>query len=50
MSTTSDEACLGHFTWCRAALAAGVALLGWGKALSDESIDELVGELRAAPL
>jgi uncharacterized protein (DUF2252 family) len=38
-----DEAYLGHFTWDVQRLAASVALLGWGKALSDESIDELVG-------
>jgi uncharacterized protein (DUF2252 family) len=38
-----DEAYLGHFTWDVQRLAASVALLGWGKALSDESIDALVG-------
>ena len=38
-----DEAYLGHFTWDVQRLAASVALLGWRKALSDESIDELVG-------
>ena len=38
-----DEAYLGHFTWDVQRLAASVALLGWRKALSDESIDALVG-------
>ena len=38
-----DEAYLGHFTWDVQRLAASVALLGWRKALSDQSIDELVG-------
>ena len=37
-----DEAYLGHFTWDVQRLAASVALLGWRKALSDETIDELV--------
>ena len=38
-----DEAYLGHFTWDVQRLAASVALLGWRKALSDQSIDEMVG-------
>src|SRR5262245_47419570 len=37
-----DEAYLGHFTWDLQRFAASVALLGWGKALSDADIDGLV--------
>jgi uncharacterized protein (DUF2252 family) len=45
-----DEAYLGHFTWDVQRLAASVALLGWRKALSDETIDELVGAYATAYL
>jgi uncharacterized protein (DUF2252 family) len=38
-----DEAYLGHFTWDVQRMAASVALLGWRKALSNQSIDEMVG-------
>ena len=37
-----DEAYLGHFTWDLQRMAASLALLGFGKALSDEAIDALV--------
>jgi uncharacterized protein (DUF2252 family) len=37
-----DEAYLGHFTWDLQRFAASMALLGWGKALSDADIDGLV--------
>jgi uncharacterized protein (DUF2252 family) len=37
-----DEAYLGHFTWDLQRFAASMALLGWGKALSDGDIDGLV--------
>ena len=35
-----DEAYLGHFTWDLKRMAASVALLGFSKALSDETISE----------
>ena len=37
-----DEAYLGPFTWDLQRFAASMALLGWGKALSDADIDGLV--------
>src|SRR5918998_4147467 len=37
-----DEAYLGHFTWDLKRMAASVALLGFVKALSDDTICELV--------
>jgi uncharacterized protein (DUF2252 family) len=37
-----DEAYLGHFTWDLKRMAASVALLGFVKALSDDTIRELV--------
>ena len=45
-----DEAYLGHFTWDLQRLATSMALLGWRKALSDETIDELVGAYAQAYL
>jgi uncharacterized protein (DUF2252 family) len=38
-----DEAYLGHFTWDLKRMAASLALLGFVKALSDETIDEMIG-------
>ncbi len=37
-----DEAYLGHFTWDLKRMAASVALLGFSKALSDETISERI--------
>src|SRR5918997_5671709 len=37
-----DEAYLGHFTWDLGRMAASVALLGFAKALSDETIREMI--------
>ena len=37
-----DEAYLGHFTWDIRRMVASVALLGWMKAISDESIAGLI--------
>ena len=37
-----DEAYLGHFTWDLKRMAASLALLGFTKALSDETISELI--------
>jgi uncharacterized protein (DUF2252 family) len=37
-----DEAYVGHFTWDLRRMAASVALLGFSKALSDETIGELI--------
>ena len=37
-----DEAYLGHFTWDLRRMAASLALLGYAKALSDETIREMV--------
>ena len=36
-----DEAYLGHYTWDLRRFVASIALLGWEKALPDESISEL---------
>jgi uncharacterized protein (DUF2252 family) len=38
-----DEAYLGCFTWDLKRLAASVALMAWGKAISDEDIARLIG-------
>ena len=38
-----DEAYVGHFTWDLRRMAASVALLGFAKALSDDTIAALVG-------
>jgi uncharacterized protein (DUF2252 family) len=38
-----DEAYLGHFTWDLKRMAASLALLGFSKALSDETIREMIG-------
>src|SRR3712207_3364351 len=37
-----DEAYVGHFTWDLRRMAASLALLGFGKALSDDTIGELI--------
>jgi uncharacterized protein (DUF2252 family) len=37
-----DEAYLGHFTWDLRRMAASLALLGFSKALSDETIREMI--------
>ena len=37
-----DEAYLGHFTWDVRRMAASIALLGWQKALPDDTITELI--------
>jgi uncharacterized protein (DUF2252 family) len=37
-----DEAYLGHFTWDLQRMAASLALLGYAKALSDETIAEMI--------
>jgi uncharacterized protein (DUF2252 family) len=37
-----DEAYLGHFTWDLQRMAASLALLGFGKALSDETIHDMI--------
>ncbi|QFU85422.1 DUF2252 domain-containing protein [Amycolatopsis sp. YIM 10] len=38
-----DEAYLGSFTWDLKRLAASVALMAWGKAISDVDIEALIG-------
>ena len=43
-----DEAYLGHFTWDVGRMAASVALLGFAKALSDETIRELIATYATA--
>jgi uncharacterized protein (DUF2252 family) len=43
-----DEAYLGHFTWDVKRMAASVALLGFVKALSDETIRELIESFASA--
>lgn len=43
-----DEAYLGAYTWDVRRFAASMALLGWRKALPDETIEELVREYVAA--
>jgi uncharacterized protein (DUF2252 family) len=45
-----DEAYVGPFTWDLKRLAASVALIGYGKALSDRVIGELVARFAAAYL
>jgi uncharacterized protein (DUF2252 family) len=37
-----DEAYIGHYTWDLQRMAASVALLGYGKALSDEAVDRAI--------
>ena len=39
-----DEAYLGHFTWDLQRMAASLALLGFTKALSDDTIRKLINE------
>jgi uncharacterized protein (DUF2252 family) len=45
-----DEAYLGHFTWDLQRLAASLALLGFGKALSDDTIREMTATVVRAYL
>jgi uncharacterized protein (DUF2252 family) len=45
-----DEAYVGHFTWDLRRMAASVALLGFGKALSDETIHDLIATYAGAYL
>jgi uncharacterized protein (DUF2252 family) len=45
-----DEAYLGHFTWDLQRLAASLALLGFGKALSDTMIREMIATVGRAYL
>ena len=45
-----DEAYLGHFTWDLRRMAASLAVLGFAKALSDETIAEMVGTYARAYL
>jgi uncharacterized protein (DUF2252 family) len=45
-----DEAYLGHFTWDLKRMAASLALLGFVKALSDETIGEMIETYAAAYL
>jgi len=45
-----DEAYLGHFTWDLKRMAASLALLGFVKALSDETIAEMIETYAAAYL
>jgi uncharacterized protein (DUF2252 family) len=45
-----DEAYLGHFTWDLQRMAASLALLGFAKALSDETIDEMIRTYASAYL
>jgi uncharacterized protein (DUF2252 family) len=45
-----DEAYLGHFTWDLKRMAASLALLGFVKALSDETIAEMIEAYAAAYL
>jgi uncharacterized protein (DUF2252 family) len=43
-----DEAYLGHFTWDLQRFAAGLALMGWRKALPEDDVRRLIGRyLRA---
>ena len=44
-----DEAYLGHYTWDLQRMAASLALLGFGYALSDETIEADDRDLRGAP-
>ena len=37
-----DEAYVGHYTWDIRRMAASLSLLGWTKALSDTTIDEMI--------
>ena len=43
-----DEAYLGHFTWDLKRMAASLALLGFSKALSDDTIREMIGGYASA--
>src|SRR5918997_2951477 len=43
-----DEAYLGHFTWDLRRMAASLALLGFAKALSDRTIEEMITAYGAA--
>src|SRR3954462_18660 len=45
-----DEAYLGHFTWDLQRMAASLGLLGFSKALSDETIREMIGTYASAYL
>src|SRR5215203_4669293 len=45
-----DEAYLGHFTWDLKRMAASLALLGFSKALSDDTIREMTGAYASAYL
>ena len=45
-----DEAYVGHFTWDVTRFAASLALLCWRKAISDETITDLVGRYTRAYL
>jgi uncharacterized protein (DUF2252 family) len=45
-----DEAYLGHFTWDLQRLAASLALLGFGKALSDDTIRRMTATMARAYL
>jgi len=45
-----DEAYLGHFTWDLKRMAASLALLGFSKALSDETIREMIAGYAGAYL
>ena len=45
-----DEAYLGHFTWDLGRMAASVALLGFAKALSDTTIEEMITSYASAYL
>ena len=45
-----DEAYLGHFTWDLKRMAASLALLGFSKALSDETIHEMIAGYAGAYL
>src|SRR6188472_1806907 len=45
-----DEAYLGHYTWDLQRMAASLALLGFSKALSDETIREMIATYAGAYL
>ena len=45
-----DEAYLGHFSWDLRRFAASLALMGWQKALPEETVRELIGRYVAAYL
>jgi uncharacterized protein (DUF2252 family) len=45
-----DEAYLGHFTWDLKRMAASLALLGFAKALSDQTIEEMIATYAGAYL